>query len=167
MEQHSWSNHINCHTYEILVCLGFFLGDVWLAYKNVKNLLFIFHHSTVWKDSNVFISLYEVAWNSRWQPEGERRRDSSSLQPVHHRENTIAIVKAMYRVPCTLSSSSLKKTTKGRPRRFVESCLWVRSSAHFTDVVAYKQTDSLYAATSVQCALLLKDNFQRSIWDDL
>ena len=34
-------------------------------------------------------------------------------------------------------------------------------------MVAYKQTDRLYAAKSVQCALLLKDIFQRSVWDDL
>ena len=26
----------------------------------------------------------------------------AAFQPVHHRENTIAIVKAMYRVPCII-----------------------------------------------------------------
>ena len=60
------------------------------------------------------------------------------------------------------------------PLRSSQTLRWklsLSSSAHWTDVAAYKQSIclfvTLYSTTSGQCALLLKYKFQRSVWDDL
>ena len=50
--------------------------------------------------------------------------------------------------------------SKGRPWRFIESCLWVAVYIAQMWWHTNRQTYSLYAATSVQFAVLLKDNFQ-------